>query len=57
MEFTTILTLIFIVLKLTNVIDWSWWGVLAPSYICGAIQIIVILGCYLKTLYDNKYRK
>lgn len=57
MEFTTVLTLIFIVLKLTNVIDWSWWGVLAPLYICGAIQIIVVLGCYLKTSYDNKYRK
>ena len=28
----TVLGLIFIVLKLTNVIDWSWWLVLLPIY-------------------------
>ena len=28
----TALGLIFIVLKLTNVIDWSWWLVLLPIY-------------------------
>ena len=27
----TVLTLIFVVLKLTHVIDWSWWAVLAPE--------------------------
>jgi hypothetical protein len=26
------LTLIFIVLKLIHLIDWSWWWVLAPSW-------------------------
>jgi hypothetical protein len=31
MSFLTILTLIFIVLKLTNYIDWSWWFVVSPS--------------------------
>ena len=25
-----ILAIVFIVLKLTNVIDWSWWWVLVP---------------------------
>ena len=33
----------FIVLKLTNVIDWSWWWVLSPVWI-GLIAITVILG-------------
>ena len=28
-----ILLLIFIVLKLTHVIDWSWWWVLSPIWI------------------------
>ena len=31
--FTGILTLIFIVLKLTGNIDWSWWWVLSPPMI------------------------
>lgn len=30
--FLEILTLIFITLKLTAVIDWSWWFVLLPLY-------------------------
>lgn len=25
-------TLLFVALKLTNVINWSWWLVLLPSY-------------------------
>lgn len=28
-----VLTLIFIILKLTNVTDWSWWLVLAPTLV------------------------
>jgi hypothetical protein len=30
MGFVQILTLIFITLKLTNYIDWSWWWVFSP---------------------------
>lgn len=40
MGFAEILTLIFIVLKLTNVIDWSWWLVLLPEIIALSIYII-----------------
>lgn len=28
--FTGLLTIVFIVLKLLNIINWSWWWVLAP---------------------------
>ena len=38
----TILFLIFMVLKLTNYIDWSWWWVTAPLWI--PILIIGIVG-------------
>ena len=38
-----VLLVVFIVLKLTNVIDWSWWWVLSPVWI-GLIAITVILG-------------
>lgn len=43
-DFSTLLTLIFITLKLCNVIDWSWWWVLSPfliSYLIWAIAIII----------------
>ena len=33
----TVLGIIFIVLKLTDNIDWSWWFVLLPFYIGFAI--------------------
>lgn len=36
----TVLFLIFMVLKLTNYIDWSWWWVTAPLW----IPILIILG-------------
>ena len=38
----TVLFLIFMVLKLTNYIDWSWWWVTAPLWI--PILIIGIIG-------------
>jgi hypothetical protein len=31
--FLNTVTLVFVVLKLTDVIDWSWWLVLMPSII------------------------
>jgi len=40
-DFLDLLTLTFIVLKLCNVIDWSWWWVLSPTLIPAAILIIV----------------
>lgn len=40
-----ILFLIFLVLKLTGTIDWSWWWVTAPLWISAAIfGVIVVVG-------------
>jgi hypothetical protein len=36
-----LLGLLFIILKLIHVIDWSWWWVLAPFWIPLAIGILV----------------
>lgn len=41
--FTGLLTIAFIVLKLTHVIAWSWWLVLAPMWIGLAIFLLVLL--------------
>jgi hypothetical protein len=40
--FAGLLTIVFIVLKLTNVIDWSWWWVLAPLWISFALAILIL---------------
>ena len=41
--FFGLLTIVFITLKLTNFIDWSWWWVLSPLWIPFAIIVLVIL--------------
>lgn len=42
--FTGVLQVAFIVLKLCKVIDWSWWWVLAPTWIplCLAVLCVVL---------------
>lgn len=41
--FFGILTLIFITLKLTSYISWSWWWVLSPILISALMAFFVIL--------------
>lgn len=42
-SFTELLTLVFIVLKLTGVISWSWWWVLSPIWISLGLAVIICL--------------
>lgn len=54
--FCGLLTIAFIVLKLTGYISWSWWWVLAPIWIPAAILTpIVILAIVLgyRRFMDN----
>lgn len=37
----------FIVLKLCNIIDWSWWWVLCPFWIGIAIFLLVLIGWFI----------
>ena len=41
--FCGLLTIVFIVLKLLNVISWSWWWVLAPVWIPIALVCVLLL--------------
>ena len=43
MGFTGALTLLFIGLKLGEVISWSWWWVLSPMLISAALGLLAIL--------------
>ena len=38
-----ILVIIFLVLKLTKVIDWSWWWIFAPMWIPWGLFLIVLI--------------
>jgi len=40
----TLLTVLFIALKLCGVIDWSWWWVLSPIPITLGIALVVFAG-------------
>ncbi len=50
-----LLTVVFIVLKLTKVIDWSWWWVLAPTW--GSVALILLVAIISGTIEWWKYKK
>lgn len=56
--FCGVLTLIFITLKLTGNIDWSWWWVLSPIWIpialVGVIFLIVVFAVCIGILFDGE---
>ena len=57
-NFLGLLTILFIALKLTNVIDWSWWWVLAPLWIpvvvvLGIVAIVAIVMLFVKFIINE----
>ena len=55
--FLELLFTIFIVLKLCNVIDWSWWIVTAPMWIQLVIIVVAICVAYFVGLVKDKKKK
>ncbi|HEX8356659.1 MAG TPA: hypothetical protein VF610_04575 [Segetibacter sp.] len=51
--FTDILTLVFIVLKVTQQITWSWWAVLSPLWVPVTIYIAVQLAVLLIDYFNS----
>ena len=43
-SFAGLLTIVFIVLKLSHTIDWSWFWVLSPLWIGVVFWVVVVLG-------------
>ena len=41
--FTGLLTIVFITLKLTHYINWSWWWVLSPLWIPIALILFFLI--------------
>lgn len=52
--FTGLLTIVFIVLKLLDVIKWSWWWVLSPIWISFGIALVVMFIPLLAAIIGNK---
>jgi len=50
--FTGLLTILFILLKLTGYIHWSWWWVLSPIWI--SLVLFVVIGIPLVLWVHSK---
>ena len=50
----SVLTIIFVVLKLVGTINWSWWWVLSPMWISSALYLIVIIIYVAWEVHDNR---
>lgn len=57
MGFAEILTIIFIVLKLTGTITWSWVQVFIPEIIALLFYVAIVVGLILGTAQEGKYRR
>lgn len=40
--FVGLLTIVFVTLKLTGYIDWSWWWVLSPIWIAASVVVAIL---------------
>ena len=56
--FTGVLTIVFVVLKLTGTITWSWWWVLSPLWISTILWIIMaIIALLALKVINNRLSK
>jgi FtsH-binding integral membrane protein len=52
--FGGVLFIVFLVLKLTHVIDWSWWWVTAPLWVPACICILIFIGWVIYQIVKAK---
>ena len=57
MGLSTTLTIIFVVLKLTGLISWSWWWVLSPLWIPALIVLSALGVMALVLLWASRRNK
>ena len=53
---STVLFIVFLVLKLTNTIDWSWWWVTSPLWISAGLVIVVLLIVLLIAMFASSIK-
>lgn len=52
-----LLQVAFIVLKVTGIINWSWWKVFIPTYISIALVVIGVVIIVILAAWENKKDK
>ena len=56
--FIGLLQIVFIVLKLIGKIDWSWWWVTAPTWICAILCIVIpFIFVFALSIYADAKRR
>ena len=53
--FLGLLSIAFIILKLTKVIAWSWWWVLSPMWIPLAIAVLTVIVWFILYPINKKH--
>ena len=56
-SFLSLLGLLFIGLKLTDNIDWSWWWVLSPFWVGPALALLFLLGIVIVAIFMAPLKK
>lgn len=52
--FCGLLSIVFIILKLTHFIDWSWWWVLSPLWLpLAAVLSVILVILVLKAIFKS----
>lgn len=61
LSLSTVVLVVFVILKLVGVITWSWWWVLSPIWISAGLVLLWVLLevviIYLTIYIDGKERK
>ena len=52
--FPGLLTMVFIVMKLTGYIAWSWWWVLSPLWIPAVIGVLILMIMIIVAAFSGK---
>lgn len=50
----TLLTIVFLILKLIGVMDWSWGWVISPMWISSALFTLVVIIAYICEVMFSK---
>ncbi len=51
-----VILVVFIILKLTKVIDWSWWWVLSPIWLTLIVTVLILVYIAIKVSWKRKQR-
>ena len=51
---STVLFIVFLILKLTNVITWSWWWVTSPLWIPLGLLLLIFIGMVIVTVISHR---